>query len=287
MSKNLNSFLLFVFSFTQVLAASNPSSCFFVDKTAQMGPVRDQGSMGWCYANTTADLIGYHFNIQLTEPVSAIQIALAYNYRWQDNPLDEAGFVDKALMTALAPPLLGGAIIGSLDRGFCPASLIEKAFIPPDGPLHLKSNLNRILKQKNILEASENSNAVDYLLRVSNFLCKGSRVYNKSQKLQIISRYDGDLMNEVDAALNQDNIVGITYKSGFLVQAVGQSHASTIIGRRWKKSQCQYLIRNSWGNNCTQYSKYVDQCIDGNVWVAENHIKANLDNIVYINEREK
>ena len=55
-------------------SADNVGSCYFIDKIPEMGPVRDQGNMGWCYANVAADLLGYHYDNKLQ--------FLSAPYRW-------------------------------------------------------------------------------------------------------------------------------------------------------------------------------------------------------------
>jgi C1A family cysteine protease len=51
------------------------SECGTVDRRAEIPPVRDQGSIGWCYAFAAADLISHRSG----QNVSAIDLALNYN----------------------------------------------------------------------------------------------------------------------------------------------------------------------------------------------------------------
>ncbi|MCF8059656.1 MAG: hypothetical protein K9K67_10190 [Bacteriovoracaceae bacterium] len=51
------------------------SACGDVDRRAELPPVRDQGSVGWCYAYAAADLVSYRSG----QTVSAIDLALNYN----------------------------------------------------------------------------------------------------------------------------------------------------------------------------------------------------------------
>jgi hypothetical protein len=50
-------------------------NCGPIDRRAQLPPVRDQGSLGWCYAYTAADLISYELDLN----ISPVDIALSYN----------------------------------------------------------------------------------------------------------------------------------------------------------------------------------------------------------------
>ncbi len=56
--------------------------CSTEDMSAELGEVRSQGNIGWCYANTAADLISYKYRKQWNGfQASAIFIALGYNYK--------------------------------------------------------------------------------------------------------------------------------------------------------------------------------------------------------------
>lgn len=50
-------------------------TCTSIDQREKMPPIRDQDSIGWCYAYTAADLVSFKSN----QNVSAIDIAINYN----------------------------------------------------------------------------------------------------------------------------------------------------------------------------------------------------------------
>ncbi len=54
-------------------------------------------------------------------------------------------------------------------------------------------------------------------------------------------------------------------------------HSSSIVGRRARGSQCQYLVRNSWGRSCNSYDT-ANQCEEGRVWVDSADL---IRNIIY------
>jgi hypothetical protein len=61
-------------------------------------------------------------------------------------------------------------------------------------------------------------------------------------------------------------------------------HVSAIIGRRphpKNKNECQYLIRDTYGNDCEPYLGKTD-CKDGNLWVDESKLRNSLNSITYI-----
>lgn len=53
------------------------AGCEFKDFSAKLGPVRNQGSRGWCFAFTAADLLGYKLGITPAEQISAFDVASA------------------------------------------------------------------------------------------------------------------------------------------------------------------------------------------------------------------
>lgn len=92
------------------------------------------------------------------------------------------------------------------------------------------------------------------------------------------------LYSKIDEQLNKGQIVGIGYTAEVLLDYKAENmkgfHASTLIGRRFNKktNSCEYLLRNSWGKNCSQYGNNIE-CKNGHAWVAEEIFKYN--NAIY------
>lgn len=63
-----------VLLFSNLVFAAGADSCTSVDLRQKLGPPRDQGDTGWCYAHTSADLVGFH----LGQRVSPFDIAAAF-----------------------------------------------------------------------------------------------------------------------------------------------------------------------------------------------------------------
>lgn len=334
-------FFLIVLLFLSTAAAHDPGSCYYINQMAQMGAPRDQGNIGSCYANASADLIGYHLKIQNTRPLSSLDFFFKYNFQWQKDPLFRGGSMIQTLQTVLAiPDSYGNAVKGRLDRGFCPVSLEEMALRSESnsslntkmhllmdlkdlfdaGPSQRKKFLDTLkqyaadgsflgqLNQERLFEVFNKSDRRNFFLYIADLVCGPHRIYNYNQNLQIIyvtpeqtlsftpgasapqsEETPSDLIKVIDERLNRNAIVGIDYNNGFLVDSsfpyvTGESHASVVVGRRWKNGECQYLIRNSWGKTCAPYSKYIDECVDGNIWIAENHIENNMSRVTYIRD---
>lgn len=78
----LKGLIVLSLSLTLLSASITYADCSNEDMSAELGPVRSQGNIGWCYANTAADLISYKYRKQWNGiQASAIFIALGYNYK--------------------------------------------------------------------------------------------------------------------------------------------------------------------------------------------------------------
>lgn len=70
----------------------------------------------------------------------------------------------------------------------------------------------------------------------------------------------------------------IFYDASFLLKSPADpsadyKHHSTLIGRRFNKKteQCEYLLRNTWGTDCSQYPDRFE-CQEGNLWIPQNEL---------------
>ena len=113
-------------------------------------------------------------------------------------------------------------------------------------------------------------------------------------KLRVINRVFGRVPAEA---------LGIGYCSKLLEPGGGPSyrglsskdcggHYSVLIGRRWNvkahrgQGACEYLIRNSWGEQCDSYHdawSKPEYCGKGNIWVDGSALLENTDELNYLN----
>ncbi len=72
----------------------------------------------------------------------------------------------------------------------------------------------------------------------------------------------------------------------FLVCKDKTNHAVTLVGQRWnsKKSRCELLIRNSFGDRCDKYYEDYD-CKYGSVWLPRTVIERALYRYVYLEDK--
>lgn len=74
------------------------SRCSREDVSAPLGELRNQGNIGWCYANVAADLLTFRFQKELNgEKASAGYVAIAFNEWTKFKPNEDAGLVTPAV----------------------------------------------------------------------------------------------------------------------------------------------------------------------------------------------
>ncbi|MBL7557843.1 MAG: hypothetical protein JNM24_18585 [Bdellovibrionaceae bacterium] len=67
-------------------------SCTDVDVSDQLGPIRNQGNIGWCYANVAADLLTFRYQDELQgKQASAGYVAITFNQYTKFKANEDAG----------------------------------------------------------------------------------------------------------------------------------------------------------------------------------------------------
>ena len=131
--------------------------------------------------------------------------------------------------------------------------------------------------------------------KLSTFYSKLRKEVCKFDRIKFQHRYDVMMYLKdqftffvVNKQLNQGQMVGIDYDSRILTDnrnisiELSELHTSSLVGRRWNQNsgQCQYLIRDSHGNQCSRYDASYE-CLGGQVWMDESKLYANLLSLVY------
>lgn len=168
------------------------------------------------------------------------------------------------------------------------------------------------LSEQDFVELFEESNKVDVGIRYIHRFCGVNSRFKFSESQYPSTYYIGDdyvelqkkgpaiytpirdarfLMKLIHKQLDNENVVSISYDSGFLRPlgpGVGNMlHASTVVGRQKIGGECNVIIRNSWGGcknekNEYLYSKKVTQCKDGYIWIPEQELLNHLQDVTYL-----
>lgn len=92
----------------------------------------------------------------------------------------------------------------------------------------------------------------------------------------------GKFFQSLNEKLESGKPVGISYDVKRVTRQSG-GHASVVIARRWKNNQCEYKIRNSWGESCRSYKKGIEcESQDGSFWVSDDTLYKMTKSITYI-----
>ena len=300
-------------SFASFFKTKPNKGCSSVDlRNNALGEVRQQGSAGWCFAYSTADLISHRLN----KKISATDLAINFYYQMPEMP--------KSDLLSMAS---GGSDMGSMsyiNNKYCgeevmPSSDLEEHSCLKQGRklealdvVRLIENLDR----KGLVDLSEcELNSIKALYKnisteeitstlsnrtLSSFM-KINELREKNCQLQRIKpvtklvmksglSIGADSLKDINEQLDRNNPISLNYDAHFLLnrpRTFGSvdNHYSVIVGRRLNESTntCQYLIRNSWGKDCSIYpTHYKTQCEEGNIWVDENVLGQNILGVHFI-----
>jgi hypothetical protein len=261
---------------------------------------RNQDGVGWCYAYTAADLLSF----RLKKKISAVSL---YNSGQSiENDISDlqgkGGDIGDSIETYLKKKngLCLEEDLPSSDFKFCTyrnyskflnalyLSIKEKTF--SDNQC-LKDNLNSAFPGVNFSMVNDYTNRygthnlAEYLFDLK---CKkrsftGYTVKPITQNSPYVNK--DTLLKNIDSLLNKGEIVGLSYNYNVLDENDEKTggHASLVVGRRLNQEtgDCEYLVRNSWGKDCTQHEG--DNCrYSGHFWVNQRRLKNAMMGIVYL-----
>ena len=193
-----------------ILSSAGAEDCSSVDLAPQMGPVRNQGDVGWCYANAASDLLSFRYRTELKgKPVSAFYTALSFNETYYNNMI-ASWFVDPQTAEG---GLISLALKNAMTNGFCPglsdaraqvgklsvslkeklkASLDLKEAYDRNDVSGFRSLLTKIRKSDNFLnqlmgrrldQALRSTTGDNFLKVVADQLCEGKKIVPRETAL--------------------------------------------------------------------------------------------------------
>lgn len=146
------------------------------------------------------------------------------------------------------------------------------------------------IKVQDIVDVIQDNNKTSLYLHLSDLQCKNRVNINGEVSVKTKNELGSkSIADEVNNVLESGNIIGIAYGTQILRQSNAETHASTVVARRWseKSKTCEYLIRNSWGSNCEREDgsdKYDGlECEDGHIWVERGRLNYWAGRVVTFN----
>jgi hypothetical protein len=227
--------------------SQNSDSVSPLDK--KIGITRNQGDVGWCFANAAADMMTYEVGIK----ISAAQVAKNY-YK-------------KSKLAWLWGGKDGGVISDAIDLSLNTPLCDENSF-PTEGHT-LKSVkgtecINPIVQMKGYKTS----------LIVSNGNSTGGELFSVMDNALINNKIIGVHYNANKLFKNEKNGLMNSFAN----------HASTIVARYYdnENSSCRYIIRNTWGDICSSMMNNDIICKRGYYSVNEEDLSRSLLNIVLL-----
>ncbi len=294
------------------------TSCTPVDLRPALGPIRNQGELGWCYANAAADLLSFEYARELKgKTVSSSYVALANSYNIGASADHMSGWINQALLNSEA---LGLCPI-SLDReifyrdNYMKLSTIQELIdlkvrfdqtqgqsLTNDHAQIRESADNPLsrLRQVELFGILKNSTVESFPFLLARGLCREQFLpVQRKVSVRVLDRaawhlWAAPLLFKIHQVLDQKQIIGINYSMALFDQDhapvdMKNAHASVIVGRRWndETQACELQIRNSWGTTCSNLNYKGDffrkpgVCEAGNVWVSEEKIEDYAFSVTY------
>lgn len=273
-------------------------------------------TIGWCYAYTASDLVAH----ALGRNPSAIHSALLFNDKFLAKLLGikKGGFIGIAINEMIDEGICLEEDMPSGDYHFSKNGYnLNKVYnaILELGKKYKEHNtkaeeIMKDLCSKNpdlvedlkqifpglnpallgtILAQESNSEAFK---KIADKSCKISRDEDlRSLKVHTVLQ-NQKIFKTLDEQLTKGNILGIHFKSEILEDYTKNrafaNHAASIVGRRFNPmtNSCEYLVRNSDGDNCGRYPKDYT-CINGHIWIGEEFFKFNnaINEVIYVEKK--
>ncbi|MBC7430346.1 MAG: hypothetical protein H7336_17160 [Bacteriovorax sp.] len=300
------SFSSYAFDFSK----KTSKECTSVDLRASLGSVRNQGSAGWCFAYATAELLSY----KIEKKISAAELALNFYIKMPEMPRGDflskvAGGSDMGAMTYSTNGFCAEEDMPSENYKVSKECLKSDRALETLDIIRLIENIHQTMPatltacQVSIVSSlfkNLNANEIQTKLldrkltsleKISNLKdanCSTNRI-RPAKKLKMKSGMESreNSIVNIDKQLDTKNPVSLNYNANFLLKNANPNeignHYSVIVGRRKSSNSCQYLIRNSWGQDCSIYpAPFNTQCEQGNIWVDENVLTKSIIDVHFI-----
>ncbi len=313
--KNLVFLLLILPTISFAYIPTSKNNCTPLDlRNHTLGAVRNQQEISWCYAFTAADMLAHTF--KRSEPISAADIAINYNQSLIGKVMSvfipndagkphETGFNKAALITAMRDGFCSEEVLssetwikvvaGKEARVPMPTAMTEIAKLHATRAQLNSNNLPFYYKFKHV--GKEEFLALLKTKKLRNFydnlrlkVCQFDREPSPEKwKVKMVFK-NPSVFERISEQLELGRLVGLDYDSRILHSKkhrgvkLTELHTSSLVGRRWNTKQniCEYLVRDSYGPECTsRYDENYD-CEDGNIWLNEDEIHGSMVSIVYM-----
>ncbi|RYZ92852.1 MAG: hypothetical protein EOP06_02955 [Proteobacteria bacterium] len=294
-----------------------PASCSAIDYRKRFPPIRDQDSVGWCYAFTAADLITFKTGVN----ISPIDIAVStesskesYFQRLKGLFLsgDHAGarltedgdWAEKAINHAATKGFCREKDLPSDDYRYSQYVGNIKEILTEVGKLRKKAIprtsrgapfcFDKYKQYFPNITASEMADVLDsfswrpLLDQMVDLTCKSRIKINglEAKGMIVTSDSSASKLKNLNHILESGRPSGIGYNPSVIVDRdakieIPGGHDSSIVGRSWNGSECEYIVRNSWGPRCASADWHY-RCERGYVFIPASKLIPAIGILYYV-----
>lgn len=282
--------------------------------TQHMPKNSHQNQLNWCFAFTAADLLSFYEQV----PLSAYDIALQYHNNDEvraENEIDP--IYKKRIITERGGNPIRALQLSLNDKGICLESetdYLNHKWEELSGLFKTladsKDSFSKLMCELNLKDVVPFQKLEPEVLSILNKLSSDKKVaafldlsckqrHVPANDYRLLTQFMGrpgvtqdKMMNKLDSILSKSEPVTIGYDPKILDHGVNyqgkeQDHASTVIGRKFNKQsgQCEYLIKNTWGDDVDCQKTPSVSCEKGNYWVSRTLLKKNLSEIDWLEKK--
>ena len=282
------------------IRATNPKIQSNPEMVKFFSTPRDQGSIGWCYAFASADLL----SAEIGQPVSGMHAAIINNVSQKKKITASLGIGrgNKSFDEVYEAGVPKDTINEIVKNGYiCSEKDLPYDSAYTDQVYHLIKALENFksydmneaqlchqmeffvdthdlsIDAKVIAKSLMEDNLNQTLEKISIQQCKNKmlpvpKLTTKTTLVPKVGKKSAkNFLGDTNAILDQGKPIEITYNiKHYLYEGMKGWHSSVLIGRRWHKGVCQYQIRNSWGQSCELYNSKVECDLrSGTFWVND------------------
>lgn len=141
------------------------------------------------------------------------------------------------------------------------------------------------LKKEDFFKIMQSSSGIEYAYKLRDAACKNRlKIPVDLEVTKDESKFSAQ-KRKLDEVLNAEIAVGMGISSKAFAPGATGGHAISIVGRRYNKKtkECEYLIRDSKGTDCTyQYEELTKNCEMGHVWMKPSYLEEHMDYLIYV-----
>jgi hypothetical protein len=279
-----------------------------IDLSNRFGPVRDQGTSGFCHAFVTADLLGEYFNLP-PRHISALDLALGVSVHSPHHSIyaNFLGFNKSTTKDQVHHPHTGARALlprethelNLTQRG----NFVEWSIVASTGVL----NEGLCLEAELPSEKENDKNYINKLVsnEINNFLKPGltfsrqeiediNEQAAKSIRQKCTNRWKAPhllpniitlsqmnskkMVNEAKSILDTSRPIGVKLDAKIIDGTSTGAHAMIIVGYRQGQKTLWFKLRNSWGENCAGSFN----CERGYNWVSREALTEGIHSITWL-----